>query len=44
MFYGGPNCLHPDDGLVNYLPEEVIPDFIGGTSKVTINLNFYTNF
>uniref|UniRef100_A0A1B0CA42 Putative phosphatidylinositol transfer protein sec14 n=1 Tax=Lutzomyia longipalpis TaxID=7200 RepID=A0A1B0CA42_LUTLO len=30
LFYGGQNCLFPDDGLERYLPSEIIPDFLGG--------------
>ncbi|XP_059611478.1 protein real-time isoform X2 [Phlebotomus argentipes] len=37
LFYGGQNCLHPDDGLERYLPSEIIPDFLGGCSTTLIH-------
>uniref|UniRef100_A0A1L8DZN0 Putative phosphatidylinositol transfer protein sec14 n=1 Tax=Nyssomyia neivai TaxID=330878 RepID=A0A1L8DZN0_9DIPT len=37
LFYGGQNCLTPDDGLERYLPSEIIPDFLGGPCTTLIH-------
>ncbi|XP_055676738.1 protein real-time isoform X2 [Lutzomyia longipalpis] len=37
LFYGGQNCLFPDDGLERYLPSEIIPDFLGGPCTTLVH-------
>lgn len=35
LFFGGPDCLHIEDGLEHYMPTEKIPDFLGGPCTVS---------
>lgn len=39
LFYGGKDYLQPG-GLLDYIPKDLIPDFLGGPCKVrTFNVN-----
>lgn len=37
LFFGGPDCMHTEDGLEQYIPTETIPSFLGGSSKTLIH-------
>jgi hypothetical protein len=37
LFYGG-NDYQANGGLVEYIPQEFIPDFLGGPCRVSIQL------
>ncbi|KAM7352386.1 real-time isoform 2-T2 [Cochliomyia hominivorax] len=37
LFYGGPDCLHMQDGLEQYIDNDIIPDFLGGPCKTLIH-------
>lgn len=37
LFYGGNDYLQSPGGLVHYIPENVVPDFLGGPCKVSIH-------
>ncbi|XP_063698396.1 protein real-time isoform X2 [Culicoides brevitarsis] len=37
LFFGGPDCLHIEDGLEHYMPVEKIPDFLGGPCTTLIH-------
>lgn len=41
LFFGGPDCLHIEDGLEHYMPVEKIPDFLGGPCTVSSLLFIY---
>lgn len=41
LFYGGNDYLHSPGGLVDYIPENYLPDFLGGTCKVRYILNTF---
>lgn len=34
LFFGGPDSLHIEDGLEQYIPVDKIPDFLGGPCTV----------
>ncbi|XP_017086353.1 protein real-time isoform X2 [Drosophila eugracilis] len=36
LFYG-PDCAHIKEGLAQYLDEEIVPDFLGGSCKTMIH-------
>jgi len=37
LFYGG-NDYQANGGLVEYIPQEFVPDFLGGPCRVSIQL------
>lgn len=37
LFFGGPDCLHIEDGLEHYIPTEKIPSFLGGSCITMIH-------
>lgn len=37
LFYGG-NDYQASGGLVDYIPQEFVPDFLGGSCQVSIQL------
>lgn len=37
LFHGGADCLHMKDGLEQYIDPDIIPDFLGGPCKVSLN-------
>ncbi|XP_058451749.1 protein real-time isoform X2 [Malaya genurostris] len=37
LFFGGPDCLHTEDGLEHYIPTESIPSFLGGSCNPSIS-------
>uniref|UniRef100_A0A336LKE0 CSON007951 protein n=1 Tax=Culicoides sonorensis TaxID=179676 RepID=A0A336LKE0_CULSO len=37
LFFGGPDCLHIEDGLELYMPVDKIPDFLGGPCTTLIH-------
>ncbi|XP_058814646.1 protein real-time isoform X3 [Topomyia yanbarensis] len=37
LFFGGPDCLHTEDGLEQYIPTENIPSFLGGSYNTLIH-------
>ncbi|XP_065077333.1 protein real-time isoform X2 [Ochlerotatus camptorhynchus] len=37
LFFGGPDCLHIEDGLEHYIPTEKIPSFLGGSCNTLIH-------
>ncbi|XP_029708469.1 protein real-time isoform X1 [Aedes albopictus] len=37
LFFGGPDCLHIEDGLEHYIPTEKIPSFLGGSCIPSIS-------
>ncbi|XP_053692760.1 protein real-time isoform X2 [Sabethes cyaneus] len=37
LFFGGPDCLHAEDGLEQYIPAENIPSFLGGSCNTLIH-------
>lgn len=39
LFYGGNDYQEPG-GLVDYIPQEFVPDFLGGPCKVSYLFNF----
>lgn len=44
LFFGGPDCLHIEDGLSHYMPTETIPDFLGGPCTVCFKDFMEKNF
>ncbi|XP_055540255.1 protein real-time isoform X2 [Wyeomyia smithii] len=36
LFFGGPDCLHTEDGLEQYIAAENIPSFLGGSCNPSI--------
>lgn len=36
LFYGGKDYLQSSGGLVDYIPHEFVPNFLGGPCKVSI--------
>lgn len=36
LFYGGNDYLQSPGGITDYMPESVVPDFLGGPCKVSI--------
>lgn len=37
LFFGGPDCLHTEGGLEQYIPKEKIPKFLGGSCSTLIH-------
>ncbi|XP_044730159.1 SEC14-like protein 1 isoform X2 [Chrysoperla carnea] len=37
LFYGGNDYLQPNGGLIDYIPESVVPDFLGGPCKTKVH-------
>lgn len=37
LFFGGPDCLHTEDGLEQYIATEKIPSFLGGSCSTLIH-------
>uniref|UniRef100_A0A8D8H750 Protein real-time n=2 Tax=Culex pipiens TaxID=7175 RepID=A0A8D8H750_CULPI len=37
LFFGGPDCLHTEGGLEQYLPKDRIPKFLGGACSTLIH-------
>lgn len=37
LFFGGPDCLHTEGGLEQYIPKDKIPKFLGGSCSTLIH-------
>lgn len=36
LFFGGPDCMHAEDGIEQYIDTDKIPSFLGGSCNVSV--------